>query len=675
MLNKKKKIFLLFFGLTMWVIGLITVLSVIKKYVSQLPETSALEEIKPSLITKIYDINEEVIAEIFAERRILVPLGKIPVDLQNAVIATEDTRFFKHWGISLRDTLRAFLTNLFHRRVIQGGSSITQQLARVLFLNKEKTLPRKIKEALLSLKIENRYTKEEILEMYLNHIYFGHGTYGIESASQNYFNKCTEELNLAECALLAGLIRSPENYSPFNNPEAAKRRFKWVLYRMRKIGYITPQEEKEAFLSAYKVKKSGSIINKNAPYFVDPLRQYLENTYGTNTTYRGGLKVYTTLDLQMQRIAEQTLEDHLRRFDEVHMSTAPIQGSLVSLEVKTGKIKALIGGRDFKISQFNRVTQAQRQPGSAFKPFLYAAALDNNFNAASIIDDSPIIFYNTGRDWEILKNVPELFKLNLSTTGENSNKIWIPENYDQKFLGPTTIRIALEQSRNVCAVKLISEIGPRTVSSYAHKLGIESPLGTNLSLALGSSEVNLLELTQAYGTFANQGIKVSPYSIIKIEDALGNILEVNRAKEEEVLSPQTAYLITDLLQGVIKNGTGYNARALGRPSAGKTGTTNEFNDAWFIGYTPELVTGVWVGYDDRSTLGERESGGVVACPIWTQFMQETLKNKPVSDFPVPENIVFIKIDPKTGLLARENSKEALLEAFREGTEPIEYSVP
>ena len=671
--NRKRTIILLCFGLIIWSIGLLTASAILKKYVVQLPDPSELEEIKPSLITKIYDVNEQVIGEMFSERRTLVPLGKIPVDMQNAVIATEDTRFFKHWGISLRDILRAMLTNIVHRRVVQGGSSITQQLSRVLFLNMEKTLDRKIKEALLSLQIENKYTKEEILSMYLNQIYFGHGAYGIESASQTYFSKNAEDLSLTECALLAGMIRAPAIYSPIKHPETANKRLRWVLSRMRKIGYITPQEEQEAILSSYKIQRFKFSVNRQAPYFVESIRQYLEDTYGINATYKGGLKVYTTLDLKMQTIAEETLETHLGRFDEIYGSTVPVQGALVSLEVKTGKIKALVGGRDFRLSQFNRATQAKRQPGSAFKPFVYTAALDNNYTAANILDDSPLVYHYTGRDWELLENPTDVFELDLSTAPEHSDKIWMPQNYDGEFLGPVTIRKALEQSRNVCAVNLISQIGPRTAVNYAHKLGIESRIGANLSLALGSSEVNLLELTRAFGTFANQGIKTTPYSIIKIEDATGNILEVTRPKEEEVLSQQTAYLITDLLQGVVKHGTGYNARFLGRPAAGKTGTTNEFNDAWFIGFTPELITGVWVGYDDRSTLGEKKSGGAVACPIWTQFMRKALEGKPVLDFSVPDNIVFINIDPQTGLLARDDSQGVILEAFREGTEPMEYS--
>lgn len=673
MWRKHKIIAILIFGLIMWVICLLTLSSLIKNYSVQLPETSTLEEIKPSLSTKIYDSNEVVIAELFNERRTLIPLGKIPVDLQNAVIATEDTRFFKHWGISLRDTLRASITNLLYRRVVQGGSSITQQLARVLFLNREKTFDRKIKEALLALQIENKYTKEEILEMYLNQIYFGHGAYGVESASQTYFSKHAADLNLAECALLAGLIRSPENYSPLNHPEAAKERFEWVISRMRKMGYITRLEEKQALDTPYRVQRFKFNI-KEAPYFIESIRQYLENTYGTNATYKGGLKVYTTLDLQMQRIAEQTLLKSLEAFDQAKGSTTPVQGALVALEVKTGKIKALVGGRDFGLSQFNRATQAQRQPGSAFKPFVYIAALDKNYTAAYIIDDFTITYYNTGRDWKLLEPPKKLSDVGLNLK-DNPDKIWKPQNYDQQFLGPITIRKALEQSRNVPTIRLMAGIGPETVLNYAHKLGIDSQLGANLSLALGTSEVNLLEITRAFETIANQGIKVTPYPIIKIEDASGNILEVNRAEEEEVLSSQTAYLITDLLEGVIKNGTGYNARTLGRPAAGKTGTTNEFSDAWFIGYTPELVTGVWVGYDDRSTLGERESGGVIACPIWTKFMQEVLKDKPVLDFAVPDNIVFVKIDAKTGLLTIDSGKDTILEAFSQGNEPKKYKTP
>ncbi|MFH1784099.1 MAG: PBP1A family penicillin-binding protein [bacterium] len=673
MISRKKLIILASFAFIMWMIMLFTLSSIIENQSIALPDPAELEQIKPSLITKVYDVNGEVAGEMFSERRTLVPLGKIPVDMQNAIIATEDTRFFRHWGMSLRDIIRASVTNILHGRVVQGASSITQQLSRVLFLSREKTFDRKIKEALLALQIENKYSKEEILEMYLNQVYFGHGAYGISSASQTYFSKRAEELTLAECALLAGIIRSPANYSPFNHPESAQSRFKWVLSRMRKNKYISRTEEQSAIELSYKPQRFKFTSSRQAPYFMESIRQYLEDTYGINTTYKSGLKVYTTLDMSMQRKAEEVLEEHLARFDEVKGSTVPVQGALVSLDVKTGKIKALIGGRDFSTSQFNRATQAKRQPGSAFKPFVYTAALDKGYTAATLLNDSFLVYYYTGRDWELLEPATDVFTLDLSTAPEHSDKIWMPQNYDEEFLGNITLRKALEQSRNVCAVRLISQIGPYTAVDYAHKMGIDSYLGPNLSLALGSSEVTLLELTRAFSTLANKGIRATPYSIIKIEDSAGNILEVQRPKEEEVLSPQTAYLITDLLNGVIENGTGYSARFLGRPAAGKTGTTNEFNDAWFIGYTPELVTGVWVGYDDRSTLGKKQSGGAVAAPIWTDYMRGALKGKPVLDFPVPDNIVFIKIDPLTGLLAREDSPEAIVEAFAEGNEPMEYA--
>ena len=570
------------------------------------------------------------------------------MDLQNAVIATEDERFFKHWGIDLRGVGRATVNNIFRGRVVEGGSTITQQLARALFLTQDRTMQRKIKEALLSMQIEKKYTKEEILQMYLNQVYFGHGAYGVEQASRVYFGKHVQDLNLAECALMAGMLRSPKNYSPFEHPDNAKRRAQTVLGLMYHQNYITPEERKKALNYKYYTQRPKYIAN-SAAYFIESIKQDLEEKYGSDAVYKGGLQIYTTLDLNMQRVAEISVESHLSSYDVARSTDSVVQCGLIAIDPKNGQIRALVGGRNFEKSQFNRVTQAKRQPGSAFKTFVFTAALENGFTPSSLIDDSPI------------------------TMMGGDDKEWAPQNYDKEFWGPTTVRRSLEDSRNVCAAKLIMQITPEAAINYAHDLGIESQLGRNLSLALGTSEVTLEEITRAFATFDNHGIRTIPYSIIEIKDASGNTLEQNTPTEKTVLSEQTAFLMTNLLAGVVQHGTGWAARALGRPCAGKTGTTNDFRDAWFIGYTPELVCGVWVGYDDHRELGDKQTGGVLACPIWTDFMSSALQNLPVSNFSVPSKIEQAKIDYKTGLLAPPNWPSPFIESYLEGTLPTEYA--
>jgi penicillin-binding protein 1A len=629
-------------------IGTGAVLQLFRKYAKELPSTTALEEYKPGLITRFYDIHNEVIAEMFSERRTVVPLQKIPVDLQNAVIATEDERFFKHWGIDLRGIGRAFVNNLFRGRVVEGGSTITQQLARALFLTQDRTFQRKIKEALLSLQIEKKYTKEEILQMYLNQVFFGHGAFGVEQASRIYFGKHVQDLNLAECALLAGMLRAPKAYSPFNKPDSAQRRAQTVLSLMYHQKYITKEERDKALQYKYYTQRPTYVLNAS-PYFIENIKIDLEDKYGTDAIYKGGLQIYTTLDLGMQRAAEKALERKLTPYDVAASTDAPVQCGLVAIDPKNGQIRALVGGRSFEKSQFNRVTQAKRQPGSAFKTFVFTAALENGLTPSSLIDDSPV------------------------TLVGGDEKEWTPQNYDKEFWGPTTLRRALESSRNVCAVKLIVQLTPETVINYAKRLGIQSPLGNNLSLSLGTSEVTLQEITSAFCTFANYGIRTIPYSVIMIKDASGNILEQNIPEEQPVLSEQTTYLMTNLLKGVVKNGTGYGARALGRPCAGKTGTSNDYRDAWFIGYTPDLACGVWIGYDDHRIIGEKQTGGVIACPIWTDFMEQSLQNFPASDFKIPSKIKQVKIDHKSGLLAPPGWPNPFLESYLAGTEPTSYA--
>lgn len=714
-------------------------------YLSTLPSIRAFEEYRPGIITKLYDANGQLIGEFLEERRILLPLTSIPRSLLEATIAVEDSRFYRHCGIDFLGIVRALWTNLKARRVVEGGSTITQQLSKLLFLTPEKTIGRKIKEVVLALQIEHRYSKDEILELYFNQIYFGHGAYGVEAAANTYFGKRTQELTLAESALLAGLPRWPAHYSPYNNPEVALKRRAHALRRMVKEGFITEQEARQASQEPLRLKKLTAGENE-APYFVEHVRRKLEKRYGTHAIYRGGLKVYTTLDLEIEKIAQRSLKEGLRNIDKTLGWRKPerateeelslfakekrsrilarlkedgvypgivveatstfasidlggglegilpakniawtgfrspstilkakdkvevrvveldrekeriilaleqrpkIQGSIVVLEPSSGYIKAMVGGYDFEESEFNRVTQARRQPGSAFKPFIYTTAIDCGYPPNYIIIDAPVIY----DDW-----------------GEK----WTPQNYDERYIGPTTLRVGLAQSRNVVTVKLLEEIGVKRVISYAHRMGIKSYLGPNLSLALGTSEVIPLEMAAAYAIFPNQGIKTEPLSILKVLDRDGNVLEENFPKEEEVLKPTTCYLMTNLLRGVVEQGTGWRARAVGRPCAAKTGTTDECTDAWFIGFAPDLVTCVWVGFDEKISMGKDMTGSRVAGPIWTDFMSEVFKDKPIREFPTPEKgLSFARICPESGLLATKECPRVMVEAFLEGTEPTD----
>ena len=642
----------------------------------ELPSTETLKEYRPTLSTKIYDINGQLITELYTEKRTWVPLSHIPVDLQNAVISIEDHRFFKHWGVVFPRIIRAAIDNIVKRKYVAGGSTITQQLAKLAFLTQEKTFRRKIKELILAFQLERNFSKQEILEMYLNQVYFGQGAYGVEQASMIYFSKHVNELTLAESAMLAGLIRYPSYYSPIKNPFRALKRREVVLERMHNLGYINEEEKLKAIAEPLSIEKSVISYSK-APYFVETVRLSLEQEFGPETIYKSGWKIFTTLDLQMQTTAEIVINQFLTEFDkrqfQLKKSTSlpEVQCALLAIEPKTGQIRAMIGGRDFKKSQFNRALQAYRQPGSAFKPIIYTAAIEKGYTPTTIIEDTRLVYVNDGRDWRLKATTTDYLKELPPEWLKDPMKVWTPENYKKRYHGKVLLRRALELSLNSCAVRTIEEIGPTTVIEYARKFGIESPLTNTLSLALGASDVTLLEMVRAFAVFANRGIRTKPYFIIRIEDSDGKVIKENYPVEEDVLSEQTCFIMTNLLKGVIQNGTGKYAKYyLKRPAAGKTGTTNDFTDAWFIGYTPQLVCGVWVGYDNKLSLGEKNSGGVVACPIWTHFMKEALKNEPVLDFPVPATgITFANIDEETGYLATSKSKRVYTEVFISGTEP------
>lgn len=621
------------------------------------PSVKALEEYAPSQGTKVYGDDDGLITEFQAERRIFVPLTEIPKGLQHAIVAVEDARFYSHFGLDLRGIARAIWANLRQGRIAEGGSTITQQLAKVLFLTPDRSFSRKVKEALLALELERRYSKDRLLELYLNHIYLGHGAFGVEAASRTYFGKSVDELGLPQSALLAALPRAPGNYSPFERPELARKRRAHVLSRMLEQGYISEAEAKRANRAPLGLVPPER-RRTTSQYFVEHARQLLEEKFGTDMVYKGGLHVYTTLNPSLQLAAEQSLREGLTALEARHRTKVASrkavveeihpEGAALVLESQTGYVKAMVGGFDFGRSEFNRALYARRQPGSAFKPFVYIAALEAGRTPADIIEDSPVSY--PGRD----------------------GRPWEPENYDGQFRGPITLQQALEESINVATVRLLEQVGTSKVIEVARRLGITSPLTEDLTLALGSSEVTLLELTAAYGALANQGIRMDPLVIRYITDSQGKLLEENIPQGREALSPATAAVITQMLRGAVARGTAVGARVLGRPIAAKTGTTNDFSNAWFVGYTPSLVAGVWVGYDRPRTLGHDETGARAALPIWVGLMRRALEGTPVEDFPIADRVVLATVDLDTGYLATRACPRPVLMAFVAGTEPTRY---
>jgi penicillin-binding protein 1A len=738
-----------------------------------LPDVQSVRSYRPSQVTQVYADNNALIGQFYVEKRLVVPFKQIPKELYQAIIAVEDARFFEHKGIDPIGIMRALLTDLGEFRIRQGASTITQQLARALFLTPERSLTRKIKEALLARKIEQLLNKEEILELYLNQIYFGQGVYGVQAAAQTYFGKDVSQIKLAEAAFIASLPKAPSDYSPYLHPDRVKQRQGVVLRRMMEEGFVTEEQFRAAYQQDLYFERPAA-AEEIAPYFVESIRQHLRSQYGEDAVYKGGLKVYTTLNIAMQQAANRAVAQGLRELDKRQgfrgpighrsMSAGPdgapaaqgepsvkagglraaklqpgdlltavvtkvgadrvevavgeltgtiekkemvwarrklkgadlsqvqvieevkpsdlvkigdvitvgvlaldksgklatfsleqeplVEGALLAIDPETGGIRAMVGGYDFHRSEFNRAMQARRQPGSAFKPFIYTAALDKGLPLSTILIDGPVIYEDPVLD-----------------------KIWKPVNYEDQFFGPITMREALIHSRNLATIHLLDQIGIPPVIDMAQRLGIESPLSRDLSLALGSSSVTLLELTSAYGVLADEGVRVEPMMIRSVTNAQGQLLEFHEPKPQTILSKTTAYLITNLLQDVIQRGTGQRAKVLGRPVAGKTGTTNDFTDAWFVGYTPNLALGVWVGFDDRRPLGDREAGARVALPVWIDFMRAVLPALPPVSFEIPDEILFARIDPATGLLAPPDEKEGIVELFVPGTEPTRQREP
>jgi penicillin-binding protein 1A len=603
-------------------------------YIRSAP-TLAEVKFNPKLTTYVYDAKGRVVARFFKENRDSVPLVEIPLHLRHAVIAIEDERFYSHHGVDLRSTLRALWVNAKAKTIVQGGSTITQQLAKNAFLTHDRTWARKLRELLWTIQIERIYTKDEILEAYLNLIYFGHGAHGVAAAAYTYFGKPVQELTLAESAFLAGVSRGPSIYSPYINYESAVKRRNLILDVMAEQGYISRLEAEAAKATPLEVvplKKKEEI----APYFADYILQKLLDLYGENRVYGGGLKVYTTLDIDIQKAAENALLSGLPTIKEDKNGLKQPQGAIIAIDPQTGHIKAMVGGRG--TDQFNRAVQAYRQPGSAIKPLIYAAALEAGYTPASVFVDEPL-------------------ELTL-----DSGEKWQPENYDKQYKGTVSLRRALTESINVVAVKLLQEIGAENALTYIKRLGITSLVesgarnDTHPALALGglTRGVSPLELTAAYAVFANGGLYISPVAITKIEDAKGNVILESRPQRRIVMSEALAYIMTDMLQDVISHGTGTEAR-LDRPAAGKTGTTSDYTNAWFIGYTPELAAAVWIGNDrqvEAMITPQGPIGSSQAAVIWRNFMKQALAAAPVSSFAKPERglVENVAVDLLNGLL-------------------------
>lgn len=764
--------------------GTALVIGVILYFMTQVPDYRTLATYKPQLITKVYDNKGEIIAEYAKQRRIYTPIEDIPKEVVEAYLAAEDADFYKHSGFDIQGIIRAALVNVFTNRK-QGASTITQQVAKTFLLTSERTYTRKIKELILSRRIERAFEKDKILELYLNQIYLGHGAYGVAAAAMTYYNKDLSELTIGQRAMLAGLPKAPSRYDPIRNPRQARFRRDVVLVRMEAQNFITKEERALAIATDMELDPRPLARGKDAPHFSEHVRRHIAENYGDDELYTGGLNVFTTLDRKAQLAAEEAVYKGLREYDRRHgyrgaigkvnilmnwqnrlkkeakawerhrhigtpsvvlavnneeqiatiglldgeegqipfqalkwaisyitvdkqgpkpklvsdvlsvgdvILTKPLsevferykkldtagmysleqvpqaQAALVALDNQTGAVRAMVGGLGDGTG-FNRAVQAKRQSGSAFKPFVYSLALENGYTPASIILDAPVVLQ----------------------TGEMDEK-WKPHNYSEKVFGPSTLRRGLEKSRNLMTIRLAQKLGMNNIIGYARLFGLESDMQPDLSTALGSSSFNLLELTSAYSVFPNGGKRAAPYFIDNIQDAVGtNLFSHNfrcytcmdtetdprfepqdiQIESENITSPQTAYLMTNMLRGVVQRGTAWRAKAVGHPAGAKTGTTNDYIDAWLMGFTPDLAIGVWFGFDKPRTLGNHETGSKAAAPIWAHFAKNALKGEPVKNFEVPEGISFVRIDAESGKLPARESKKKILESFVAGTEPKE----
>ncbi len=711
---------------------------VLRSALAELPDVASLLDYRPPIVTTVWSRDGVLMADFAEERRRVVDAAGLPAHVVRAFLAAEDSQFFTHEGLNWRGIVRAAFANLREGRVVQGGSTITQQVAKSLLLSPERSFRRKIREAVLAVRIERNLSKEQILHLYLNQIYLGHGAYGVESAAEIYFGTTAQKLSLAQAALLAGLPQAPSRYDPYQHPERALERRRYVLHRMSQESWISEEGAREGSDEPLELTRTPSRYLSVSPHFSEHVRRSLEASYGADVVQREGLRVTTTMDSRLQAAAREALrkgleavdrrsgyrgavargddaataaveqadpprdgqrslaavrsvtdegavvavggrevplprtelawalprsgrpEDVLQAGDVILCEFAPgeggelvaslvqepeVEGALVCLDAHTGEVLALAGGYDFSRSQFNRAVQAQRQPGSAIKPLIYASAIEKGFTPATLIYDTPIVY-----------DSPDL------------DEKWKPKNYSERFYGATTLREALVHSRNVVTVKVLRDVGIGYAVDFLQRMGIASPINADLSLALGASSVSLLELTDVYGAFAAGGVRREPVFLLRTEDRDGRLLqEFHPGEGAPSLRPETAYILTHMMQAVIQEGTGRQARGLGRPAAGKTGTTNENRDAWFLGFTPDLVTGVWVGYDDGRSLAKGETGGRAAAPVWLDFMRQAVAGTPPSDFTVPEGIEFARVDAATGRLAGPGSDRSFTAAFLRGT--------
>jgi len=608
-------------------------------------------ELEPELITGLYD-------RVWKERRV-VPLSEVPPIVVKAILAIEDERFYNHHGIDPVSVMRAVWVNLRSGGVVQGGSTLTQQLMKNFFLSDERKLSRKVKEGIMALIAERKYSKDEILENYLNEIYLGQkgsqGIFGIWEASQFYFSKPLSDLTVGEVALLAGLVRAPNKLSPYRSLEAATKRRNVVLTKMLDDKVITRKQYDLAVRESLPHRELIKVTN-DAPYYVDYLRRELAENYSNEVLTAEGLRIFTSMDLQLQRIAEKSLVEGLKKLEASYPALRRqgeednLEGAIVVLRPQTGEIKAMVGGRSYQKSQFNRVFQAKRQPGSIFKPFVYLAALmsggegGKKFTPATMVEDSPFRWSYDGQEWE-------------------------PGNYNDEYFGTVTFRRALEKSLNSATARIARDVGIKRVRDVAHRLGIQSSLPAVPSLALGAAEVTPLEVAVAVSTLANNGVRTRPVAVKQVMTPDSRVLEKRDVRVEKVLTPQLAFIMNYLLKGVLDRGTADVARRWGftRPAAGKTGTTNDYKDAWFVGYTPDLLAVVWVGFDNKAKLGL--SGAQAALPIWTEFMKRATASTPITDFVPPPGVKIVEIDPLSGQLATPNCSYVLREAFLEGDEP------
>jgi penicillin-binding protein 1A len=723
------------------ILGIAT--GVLFAYGGDLPQISALDDYAPSTISRVYGARGEIIGEFAIQRREVIQYDDISPKLREAILAAEDSEFEQHFGLSIPRIVVTLVKDIIERRKAAGASTLTQQLARKLFLTDEKTWERKIKEALLAIRIEKRYTKREIFTLYCNQMYFGHGVYGVQSASRLYFGKPAKDLTLDEAALIAGILQGNVRQSPYVNMDAALRRRNYTLGRMAEVGYITADEAEAARKKPIVMRGEPSGHPSAAPYFLEEVRKELEGRYGAKQIYENGLSIQTGLDLRLQDAAAHALEDGLRRLDKrrgfrkprrnvvteghaietfrqarwerpmnqgdivpaavvdidggviraragsltvaidkkgsawagkagqlltrgdlieaklmaIDPATQTAQGSLeqppnvegavLALDNRTGQIRAMIGGYSFERSKFNRATQAYRQVGSAFKPIVYTAAIDRGYTPVTILIDTPTSFELGG-----------------------GQAPYTPLNYDHKFEGPVTLRHALEDSRNVPAVRVMEQLGPSQVINYARRLGLESPLPPYLAVALGAAEATLSEMTSAFAVFPNQGVRMRPYSIQKVTDREGNVLEENKPEPRDAIRADTAFVMTNLLRGVVQRGTAIKAAALNWPIGGKTGTTDDYTDAWFIGFDPDITIGVWVGLDQKKPIGHNQTGAEAALPIWIEIMKAWIgdRSEPPK-FEPPGNIVFVSVDKSSGGAADETTPGTISEAFIAGTEP------